>query len=236
MPSYNCGLYSSRAVAYSSRTQSQIDTFSVLHLLHDSLNVWTETIGFTTIRKIVDEHKLITAIYWVSYELEMRVSRLRRLTCTASTLLKRFLPIAWVDLKSEYTDFKMRFLKKKNCEALPRSQSLMLRWKILMCFLKFVARRVTKFFLMSVSISNSERTKLICLRECCELNAHLKYRFLEGFGSHPIPQSPVTFLSRMLSFLIFDQIFIHIHRSLSINDIKKLSNDLFSELFNLQTY
>ena len=113
MPSYNCGLYSSRAVAYSSRTQSQIDTFSVLHLLHDSLNVWTETIGFTTIRKIVDEHKLITAIYWVSYELEMRVSRLRRLTCTASAFLKRFLPIAWVDLKSEYTDFKMRFLKKK---------------------------------------------------------------------------------------------------------------------------
>ena len=117
---------------------------------YNSLNVCTETIGFTTIRKIVDEHKLITAIYWVSYELEMRVSRLRRLTCTASTFLKRFLPIAWVDLKSEYTDFKMRFLKKKNCEALPRSQSLMLRWKILMCFLKFVARRVTKFFLMSV--------------------------------------------------------------------------------------
>ena len=59
------------------------------------------------------EHKLITAIYWVSYELEMRVSRLRRLTCTASAFLKRFLPIAWVDLKSEYTDFGMRFLKKK---------------------------------------------------------------------------------------------------------------------------
>ena len=150
MPSSNSGLYSSRTVPYSSRTQSQIDTFNVLHELHDSLNVCTETIGFLIIRKIVDEHKLITAIYWVSYELEMRVSRLRRLTCTASTFLKRFLPIAWVDLKSEYTDFKMRFLKKKNCEALPRSQSLTLRWKILMCFIKFFARRVTKFFLMLV--------------------------------------------------------------------------------------
>ena len=40
----------------------------------------------------------------------------------------------------------------------------------------------------------------------------------------------------MLSCLIFDQIFIHIHRSLTINDIKKLSSNLFAELFKLQTY
>ena len=134
MPSSNSGLYSSRTVPYSSRTQSQIDTFNVLHQLHDSLNMRTETIGFLIIRKIFDKHKLITATYWVSYELEMRVSRLRRLTCTSSAFLKRFLPIAWVDLKSEYTDFGMRFLKKKNCEALPRSQSLMLRWKFWCAF------------------------------------------------------------------------------------------------------
>ena len=38
----------------------------------------------------------------------------------------------------------------------------------------------------------------------------------------------------MLSCLILDQIFIHINRSLSINNIKKLSNNLFAELFNLQ--
>ena len=41
----------------------------------------------------------------------------------------------------------------------------------------------------------------------------------------------------MLSCLIFDQISIHIHRSLRINDIKKLSDNLFAELFNLfRTY
>ena len=54
----------------------------------NSFNVCIETIGFTIIRKIVDEHELATALCWVSYELEMRVSRLRRLTCTASAFLK----------------------------------------------------------------------------------------------------------------------------------------------------
>ena len=39
----------------------------------------------------------------------------------------------------------------------------------------------------------------------------------------------------MLSRLIFEQIFIHIRRSLSIKNIKKLSNKLFAELFSLQT-
>ena len=68
--------------------RSQIDTFSVLHQLYDSLNVCTDTIGFTIIRKIVDEHELVTKLCWVSYELEMRLSRLRRLTYTASAFLQ----------------------------------------------------------------------------------------------------------------------------------------------------
>ena len=39
----------------------------------------------------------------------------------------------------------------------------------------------------------------------------------------------------MLSRLIFEQIFIHIRRSLNIKNIKKLSNKSFAELFSLQT-
>ena len=125
----------------------------------------TETIGFTNIRKIVDEHKLITAISWVSYELEMRVSRLRRLTCTASTFLKRFLPIAWVDLKSEYTDFGMRFLKKKNCEALSRSQSLILRWKFYVLF-KIRCQACYQIFLDVCFLNLKFRTHKINLFAC----------------------------------------------------------------------
>ena len=111
------------------------------------------------------EHKLITAIYWVSYELEMRVSRLRRLTCTASTFLKRFLPIAWVDLKSEYTDFGMRFLKKKNCEALSRSQSLILRWKFYVLF-KIRCQACYQIFLDVCFLNLKFRTHKINLFAC----------------------------------------------------------------------
>ena len=42
------------------------------------------------------------------------------------------LAIGWVDLKSEYTDFGMK--KKKNCEALPQLQSLILRRKFWCAF------------------------------------------------------------------------------------------------------
>ena len=72
---------------------------------------------------------------------------------------------------------------------------------------------------------------------CCGLNAHLNIVlfFLLGFGLHYVPQPPVTIWSRVLPCLIFEQIFIHIRRLLSIKNIKKLSNKLFAELFSLQT-
>ena len=91
---------------------------------------------------------------------------------------------------------------------------------------------------LDVCLNLKFRTHKINLFACvlrAKCSPKISFYFLLGFGSHSIPQSPVTVLSRMLSCLIFDQIFIHIHRSLSINDIKKLSNDLFAELFNLQT-
>ena len=167
----------------------------------------------------------------------MRVSRLRRLTCTASAFLKRFLPITWVDLKSEYTDFGMRFLKKKKLWSAFPITIIDTSMKILMCFLKIRCQACYQIFLDVCFLNLKFRTHKINLFACvlrAKCSPKISF-FLVGFGSHSIPQSPVTVLSRMLSCLIFDQIFIHIHRPLSIKDIKKLSNDLFAELFNLQT-
>ena len=55
---------------------------------YNSLNLCTETTGFTVIRKIVDEHELVNELCWFFYEWEMRVSGLRWLICTASAFLQ----------------------------------------------------------------------------------------------------------------------------------------------------
>ena len=120
MPSSNCGLYSFCTIPYSRRTWSQIETFSVPHYLHDSLNVCTETIGFKIIRKVVDEHELITALRFLMNE-KCECRDLEDELALLPLSFKQFLPTAWVHLKSEYTDFGMKFLKrkKKSCSAYP---------------------------------------------------------------------------------------------------------------------
>ena len=111
--------------------------------------------------------------------------------------------------------------------VLPRSQSSMLWFYVLV---KIRCQAPYQIFLNVCFLNLKCRTHIFFF--CV-----WKYRFLFllGFGSHKLPQPPVTISSRMLSCLIFDQIFTHIHGSLSINNIQKLSNNFFAELFNLQT-
>ena len=112
---------------------------------YNSLNVCTETIGFTTIRKIVDEHELVNALCWVFYEWEMRVSGLWRSTCTSYAF-----PIGnWMSWLEIWIYWFWNEKEKKLWSASPIT-IINSSKKVLMCFLKFVARRVTKFFLMSV--------------------------------------------------------------------------------------
>ena len=96
----------------------------------------------------------------------MRVPRLRRLTCTASAFLKRFLPIAWVDLKSEYTDFGMRFLKKKKLWSAFPITIIDTSMKILMCFLKIRCQACYQIFLDVCFLNLKFRTHKINLFAC----------------------------------------------------------------------
>ena len=112
---------------------------------YNSLNLCTETTGFTVIRKIVDEHELVNELCWFFYEWEMRVSGLRRLTCTSSAFLKGFSQLH--ELTWNLNMLIMEWRKLWNTSPITIIKASM---KVLMCFLKFVARRVTKFFLMSV--------------------------------------------------------------------------------------
>ena len=58
-----------RKLRVSTRTCKYECEMRVTYTNHSTTtNVCTETIGFTTIRKIVDEHELVNALCWVFYE------------------------------------------------------------------------------------------------------------------------------------------------------------------------
>ena len=103
-----------------------------LHKSFNSLNVCTETTGFTIIRKIVDEHGLVNELCWFFYEWELIMSGLRRLICTASAFLQIVSSYCmnWLEIWI-YWFWNEVFEEKK---ALPQLQSLKLQWKFWRAF------------------------------------------------------------------------------------------------------
>ena len=169
----------------------------------------------------------------------MRVSRLRRWTCTASAFLQTVSSDCMSSLEIWIYWFWNEVFeeKKKNRGALTRSQSLMLRWKILCAFKNSLPGTLPNFLdfcFLDLKCRTNKINLLTCVLQA-KCSPKISFLLLIGIWVALVTSASCNYL---ITYVILSNLgpnLTHIHSSLSINIIKKLSYNLFAELFNLQT-